>query len=208
MKALLIKDFYTLLKQMRIFVILILIFAVMPGTSITAFAIVYSAMLPMTAIAYDENCKWSKLAAMMPYSVQSLVFEKYLLGYIMVAIAGAVSLASEYIQAAVRGTGAGLENLIVVAAIICVAVIMQAINLPFIYRFGVEKGRFVYLAFFMSVVGILAFFERQTDAIVGKLSQIQIGGAAIAVILILVTILLNAGSILLSVKLYKKRNMA
>lgn len=207
MKALLIKDFYTLLKQMRIFVIIILIFAVMPGTSITAFAIVYSAMLPMTAIAYDENCKWSKLAAMMPYKVKSLVFEKYLLGYIMVAIAGVVSLASEFILAAVRGTETGIENLIAVAAIICVALIMQALNLPFIYRFGVEKGRFVYLAFFVVVIASTAFFEEQLDVVVTSLSHVRINGVGIAVGLVLTTILLNIGSILLSIKSYQKRNL-
>jgi len=53
MKALLLKDFYTLIKQIKIFIIMIIIFAAIPGYSIAGFAMVYAAMLPITAMAYD-----------------------------------------------------------------------------------------------------------------------------------------------------------
>ena len=42
------------------------------GSSTASFAFVYSAMLPITAMAYDERSKWDKLAAMMPYSKRSI----------------------------------------------------------------------------------------------------------------------------------------
>ncbi|MEA4890523.1 MAG: ABC-2 transporter permease [Clostridiaceae bacterium] len=73
MKGLLLKDYYTLFKQAKIFILLILVFAVMPGESMTSFAVVYAAMLPITALAYDERAKWDSLAAMMPYSVRNIV---------------------------------------------------------------------------------------------------------------------------------------
>lgn len=206
MKALLIKDFYTLIKQMKLFVILILVFAIMPGASVTAFAIVYSTMIPMTAIAYDENCKWDRFAAMMPYSAKSLVFEKYVFGYIMTVFATLISALSELITKLVTGEGFGIENLAVLAAIVCVALIMQALNLPFIYKLGVEKGRFVYLAFFVLVFAVFGLFEIDIMPAIGTLPNIQISIVLLAVVLFAVTIACNVGSVLLSVRFYTKGN--
>ena len=67
MKGLLLKDWYTLIKQMKIMLVLMLVFACVPGYSMAAFAVVYAAMLPVTALAYDERSKWDELAAMPPW---------------------------------------------------------------------------------------------------------------------------------------------
>ena len=80
MKGLLLKDWYTLIKQMKIMLVLMLVFACVPGYSMAAFAVVYAAMLPVTALAYDERSKWDELAAMLPYSVREIVGGKYVLG--------------------------------------------------------------------------------------------------------------------------------
>ena len=48
----------------------------------------YAAMMPISALAYDENCKWDQLAAMMPYSVRDIVLSKYLFGYICLLATG------------------------------------------------------------------------------------------------------------------------
>ena len=51
---------------------------------------VYAALLPVTALAWDEQSKWDGLAKMMPYSKFELVFSKYTVGYISVAAAAAL----------------------------------------------------------------------------------------------------------------------
>jgi len=84
MKGLLIKDFFVISKQLKIFIAALIIFSIMPGYSLSVFAILYSGLLPITALAYDERSKWNNLAAMMPYSMGEIVFSKYLLGYICV----------------------------------------------------------------------------------------------------------------------------
>ena len=97
MKGLLLKDWYTLIKQMKIMLVLMLVFACVPGYSMAAFAVVYAAMLPVTALAYDERSKWDELAAMLPYSVKEIVGGKYVLGVTAVAAAGAVAAAAQLI---------------------------------------------------------------------------------------------------------------
>ena len=66
MKGLLIKDWKTLLKQMKVMLVIVVVLACIPGTYMAAFALFYAAMLPITALAYDERAKWDELAAMMP----------------------------------------------------------------------------------------------------------------------------------------------
>ena len=111
MKGLLLKDWYTLIKQMKIMLVLMLVFACVPGYSMAAFAVVYAAMLPVTALAYDERSKWDELAAMLPYSVREIVGGKYVLGVTAVAAilqhntSGVISRAGEGITSA-----KGMEN--------------------------------------------------------------------------------------------------
>ena len=68
MKALILKDTYVMWKQTKVLLILILVFSCLPGAFYPTFAVVYAAILPYSAMAYDERSKWDQLAAMLPYS--------------------------------------------------------------------------------------------------------------------------------------------
>ena len=76
---------------MRAFLVLIIIFSIMPNMPISPFAMIYAAMLPINALAWDEQSKWNNLADMMPYSKFQLVFTKYLFGYICLFCAALLS---------------------------------------------------------------------------------------------------------------------
>ena len=60
MKALMLKDTYVIWRQMKYFLVMILIFSALPSGFNNAFAVVYAAMLPYTALAYDERSKWDQ----------------------------------------------------------------------------------------------------------------------------------------------------
>ena len=92
MQALILKDFYVMWKQTRIFLLVILVFSAIPGSFNAVFAVIYSAMLPYTAMAYDERSKWNQLAAMMPYSDRDIVLSKYAFGWLFILAATAASL--------------------------------------------------------------------------------------------------------------------
>ena len=94
MSALILKDFYVLWRQARYFLILILVFSAIPGSFNATFAVVYTSMLPYTAMAYDERSKWDQLAATMPYSQRDLVLSKYVFGWLAAGAAVCISLLS------------------------------------------------------------------------------------------------------------------
>ena len=84
MKALIIKDTYVIWRQMKYFLVLILLFSALPSGFNNAFAVIYTSMLPYTALAYDERSKWDQLAAMMPYSTRDAVRSKYVFGWLCI----------------------------------------------------------------------------------------------------------------------------
>ena len=202
MKGLLLKDWFTLVKQMKMFLAFIVLFSVMPGTGMTAFAIIYAAMLPMTALAYDERSHWDAFAAMMPYSTFAIVFGKYVLGYLAILGASLLALAAQSILVLLQHTTVTSEALIVIAVTLLAATLIQSISLPFMFRFGTEKGRIFFLLLMcVFIVSGSAFRQQLASAFSGRTIALPL----LAALAVIFTVLLNAASVLCSLHLQKRK---
>lgn len=202
MKALLLKDCYTLIKQIKIYIIMIIIFAIIPGYSISSIAMIYAAMLPITALAYDERSKWNSLAMMMPYSDESIVGSKYILGYIAVAVASLLSITAQIVLNLIKNTAFEIESFLSIILIACIATVLQAFNLPFMFKFGVEKGR---LAFFALIAIATALGVLFGDNLSGFLSTSYANIYTVMLVSIIFTLVVNLISVSISIGIYKKR---
>lgn len=199
MKGLLLKDYYTITKQIRIYLLILVIFAFLPGFPAFLFAIVYSSMLPITAIAYDEHSKWNRMAEMMPYSETELVLSKYVLGYIAVVLIWILSIVVQTVLELIAGIKGDSLTDPQYITLICVALGFEAVILPLMFKLGVEKGRIILIALAGGVTFCISFFG-------GKLSSIKALEADPAGVMIISTaaaIIMNVLSVLLSVHLYK-----
>ncbi|NCC08384.1 MAG: ABC-2 transporter permease [Clostridia bacterium] len=206
MKGLILKDGFTLMKQAKLFLVMILIFSIVPvyGSATAMFTVVFAAKLSITSMSYDERSKWNTLAAMMPYSDTALVLSKYLLAYICILAASVLSVVGGVIRAIATGGVLEGEFLIYVVSAVCLAALMVALVFAFIFRFGVEKGRLAYLA---SIVLVMVIGGGATQFL-PKLTGIEsISAAAVVIILAAFTIVVSATSIALSVKFYKKNRL-
>lgn len=202
MSGLLLKDFYTLIKQMKVFIAMIVIFSLLPNFSMTGFAIIYAAMLPITAMAYDERSKWHQLAAMMPYSVRDLVLSKYLLGYGTVGATFVMVLIARLILGAIKGQPAGGAELMTIFITANAALIIEAVNLPLMFRFGVEKGRMLLLV----LVAMLVMAAMASVSLLSTLvDQAPAGMLRIAALSAAATVAVNILSIRIAFGLYGKR---
>ena len=149
MKALIQKDFYVIWKQMRIFVVVILLLSIVNSAFNIVFLVVWCSMLPYTAMAYDERSHWNQLAAMMPYSKRDVVLSKYVLGWLCMATASLLCLAARMVL------GHFLESEVdasIVLTSLCLGVISLDLTLPAVMRFGVERGRMIFLVVVFAVV--------------------------------------------------------
>lgn len=189
MKGLLVKDFLVITRHLKFFLLLILVMAVLGGSSMAPVAILLGAVLPMTAIAYDEQSNWSTLAAMMPYSKNDTVLSKYLLGYFCIAGITVLYLLAQLVLSAL-GYGNFTESLSMLYFALLSGLLLLAVNTPILFKFGVQKGRFVFillLAFLTAAGTILHDLDM-------SVSLNLLGGLLPAIIIIAV----NAASVRLS----------
>lgn len=205
MKALLKKDIFVFIRQMRLFLLMITIFAVLPGINMTTFAIVYCGMLPYVAMAYDERSKWTELAAMMPYTPGDIVLSKYALGWLAIVAATALSTAAHLILGRILPSTYSLA-LSEVLPSLCIGFIMMAVTLPLMFRFGVEKGR---LLFILLIVVLACGGAGLVQGVVGSDGEIP---AALNTFFLLgipaLAVVLTAISVPLSIVLYNRRKYA
>lgn len=202
MKGLLLKDIYVLTKQMKLFVLMAVVFAVLPGQSMNSFAVIYAAMLPYTSIAYDERSKWDQMAAMLPYSPKQIVIAKYMLGYLCVLGISALSLLVKLLLPFFGQLFSDHPNSpATLLPTTCLGLLMLAVTLPFMLRFGVEKGRMIFI---FVMVGIAVWAASMVEVIAGF--QAVPSGLLYAA-MAAATVAVNAVSICVSIRLYPHRNV-
>ncbi len=201
MKGLVLKDIFVITKQskMLLFVLVIFAFSAAADETMIPFVIFYASLLPVTALAYDEHAKWNTLAKMMPYSPFEVVFSKYVLGYIMVALAGAICLIAQTMISAVKNSSVGAESSFLLLFYMAVALLIQTVDFPLMFRFGVEKGRlwFMLLTVATIIVTVAAgtnLFDRSADA---ELSTWVVPASAV-----ILAVFANIVSIFISIKFY------
>lgn len=200
MKGLLIKDWKTLVKQTKVMLAITALLACVPSTYMSAFALFYAAMLPVTALAYDERAKWDELAAMMPYTAKAIVGSKYVLGLMLVLPVLALSILSRLL---VHSTPIVSEDTMSLLITACLSLILMAINLPFMFRFGVEKGRLIYIVLTcVFVITGVTYADKLADMVSGfetvMVTTVPLLLLAAAVIALLL-------SYVISVRVYRAR---
>ena len=193
MKALVLKDFYVLWKQMRMFLLIMVLLSVVGGIFNSVFVVVWCAMLPYTAMAYDERSHWDQLAAMMPFSKRDLVLSKYVLGWLCMAAATVLSLA---FQTAAFAFNHEAPSLSVWAMCFLGGTLALDLTLPMVFRFGVEKGRwgFMIIVFGVAVLG---------GVVAGAAEELPGMPVPAMALLPLAAVAATAVSIPLSMKLYR-----
>ena len=200
MKALIIKDTYVIWRQMKYFLILILIFSALPSGFNNAFAVIFTSMLPYTALAYDERSKWDQLAAMMPYSTRDAVLSKYVFGWLCI---GGAAVLSGLLQMALSLVVDRVFLPGVMVLSVLGAVCILAISLPLMFRMGVEKGRLAMFLVIFLVCGAAGAIAHIAES-VGSGTVFAFQGPVLGVTL-LAALVLTAVSVPLSMRFYTKR---
>jgi hypothetical protein len=192
-KGLLLKDIYELWGQAKTVLILIAVFLLLgsAGTGFSGIGLLLCAMLPTNCIGYDERAKWNRYALSMPLSVRDIVFSKYLLGYLGLAVGVLVKVLSMFLPFSTGGWNSLLLTL-------SVALLYLALQLPILFRCGLESGRIWMMlisVFFAVAVTFLGEMSMVPELELGKYSWV----------LLVLAILLQIPSIALSVRLFRSR---
>lgn len=204
MKALIRKDAYVLWKQLKYFLLMVLVLSCIPGAYNSIFIVLYAAMLPYTALAYDERSKWDQLARTMPFSDWDIVLSKYVLGWILTLISLVAAVILHLVLFPLLGRTPAPGSLL---PSFFMALCILAVSLPPLFRFGVEKARLsMFLVISLICGGTGALVSLFDTGVAGD--AILVGGrsltALLGIALPVTAIALTAISIPLAVKCYRK----
>lgn len=169
MLGLIKKDLIIMVKRMNPMQLLILFVVVIPISQFPQYTLIsislvisyMASILVSTSFTYDAASKWDEYAIALPFSAKQIVKAKYMLVLILMVIAFAL-MGITFLFCLM----AGLSNLddlkLALLASLLFAVTYNAIQIPLIYKFGVEIGKyslFVMLLIPYMVMGIVQIFK-------------------------------------------------
>ena len=210
MKGLLLKDFYMAAKYCRTYLLIGIVFIAVSFAgpeSQNMFFVFYPCllcgMIPVNLLAYDERSRWLEYSGTLPYTKAQIVSGKYLVGII---VQGAMLIAvgiAQGVRMHLAGTFGWGEFALFMGSIYAMAAVTSSISLPFMFRWGVEKGRIAYYCMigFVCAAGYLGsvFFTESR--------KVTAAGSLVPWAMILLGTAIYAASWLASIALYQKREV-
>ena len=208
MKGLLLKDWYMMKKYCRAYLLItVIFFAVSCVSDNNLFFALYPCllcgMIPVNLLSYDERSGWIRYSGTLPYTKAQLVSAKYLTHlFTMLAILAATGII-QTVRMALNAAFDWGRLLVTLIAMFMLTVIAASICLPFIFRFGTEKGRIVYYV----MIGIFCGGVALVSNLFTENPVVKIDSNMLLICLFLVGCGLYAFSWALSITFYKRRNM-
>ena len=160
MTGLIYKDFLALKGHLSTYVVFFVIYGglciagVFSPSVLAGMVVLISIITPMTTVTSDDISRWNRFAIATPACRRGVVAGKYLFTLLMVLLSTAVV---SLLMVALSPTGrldAPLgEVLLAVLACGGIALLMNAVVLPLLLKFGAEKARMVSMALFLAVFG-------------------------------------------------------
>lgn len=164
MTALILKDIATLKKTLLLSITLFIALVVYGVYENEIFMIpLICTMIPLilTAIAfgYDTKSKFEQFAFSMPIKKSSFVLSKLFFAFVF-GLFGSVCL---FVQLVIKSE-MSIDNIIFISLITLVAsVLISAIQLPFILKYGAEKGRLIMVLTYFIVFSLSSLLKAKSD---------------------------------------------
>lgn len=128
---------------------------------ISAMTVLIAMMLPMSTFAFDDAARWNKYAAATPAGRRGVVKGKYLFALLTILAGSVLSAVFTLVLGLfLPQSGPLWEQMLVVPACAGVGVLLNAVILPFLVKFGAEKSRIISLIIFAAIFGGIAVLSQ------------------------------------------------
>lgn len=169
MKGLIIKDLCSISNYKKQYALILAFMSVWSIFSksfsfLAMYSILLGGMMVLSVMSMDEAVHFNRYALTMPISVKTLVKEKYVLVCICI---GAGSLLALIVEVIAMSTPwyEGTAEWIMINCLSSFFLIAYTITLPIIFKYGVEKARYAYMAVMLvmgAAIGISVYLTRNT----------------------------------------------
>lgn len=160
MKGLLYKDIVVLKKQISTLLVFVMVYGGFCVAGVFDFSIigvlvsVFGLTIPMSSVALDDAAHWDRYAAATPAGRKGIVAGKYLFTLLVILVSG---LAGTAIMLGMSATGLidnpPQELVVVILSCAAVTLLLDAVILPFLLKYGAEKARIVSMITFVLIFG-------------------------------------------------------
>ena len=208
MKGLLLKDWYMTKKYCRYYLFLIIGFIILSMMSsgnmfFVFYPCVLCGMIPVNLLGYDERSRFTEYAGTLPYTKTQIVSAKYLIGLFTQGAVLIVICVTQGVKMGIDGTFVLKELLVLIMLLLITASVASSLILPFIFQYGVEKGRVAYYV----MIGVMCAVSIIASNLLSKGFQADIKLNGILPIICIIGIVIYALSWYLSIVFYKKREI-
>lgn len=209
MKGLILKDLLNLRKYMKSLLTMVLLFVVMGvamsvPSMVAGVGIMFCMMVSLLAFSYDESSKWDAYGLSLPVTRRQSVAAKYLLALALIAVGTALGAGLSLLTMALTGHIALDELVGTAVGTASAGLLTVGLLFPFIYKFGVEKSRFIMILLFLVPFGGTYAWIRLVGPI-GPMAPGMLRATAVAAPILL--LLLCVASYFISQRIYEKKEL-
>lgn len=162
MTGLILKDVLILRKTLRSYLFMMIVYAAIAFTGVwTAdivgvLMVVTVTLLPMNVFAYDKQCQWDTYGLALPVGRTRTVAARYLCVLLLCVCSVALTaLLGAALYAAGR-VEEPVEFMVTCSVMGLMSVLVNAIMLPFLYKFGPERARMMFFGIMGGIVLLIA----------------------------------------------------
>lgn len=170
MKGLFLKDLYMMRHYCKIYLLITAAFLAASRISNSSMFFVFypcllCGMIPVNLLGYDERSHFLEYSATLPYTGGQIVSEKYLLGLFTQVMVLIIIGIMQGIKMQINGGFVLSDFMMLMLSVLCVSAVASSISLPFIFKYGMEKGRLAYYVMigFICAAGVLFAELFQSD---------------------------------------------
>ena len=206
MKGLILKDLYAIKGYFKLYLMIDALMILCSGIVeerifFMLYPCILTGILALSLIAYEEREKWSVYALTLPYTRAQVVASKYLIGLIIGGANTFAILLVRLVRMLVTNTFDAVEPISLFMLLTTACLMPAAIMLPFLFKFGAEKGRLIYYLSVGAVCGLLGAFGGMNVSVPTSLANL------ILPIVCVISLLCYIGSCFLSIKVYQKKEL-
>ena len=156
------KDFLIIKGNLKLIIVMLFVFFIMAlqGQFDISFVPSFIVVIVfMTTFSYDEYNKWDVYVTSLPNGRKNVVKSKYVASLILIMVSIIITLLLNCLVGVINHNlefSKFISNLIGGSF---ATILIQAIMFPFIFKFGIEKGRICLFVLTFVIVGIVRLFS-------------------------------------------------
>lgn len=206
MGGLMLKDFYTIKKQLLIMGVVVVIYGIYSiysgdASMVSIVTVLFGMLAPVNLFSSDEQCKWDIYANTLPATLDVYVISRYVFCTAFLVVMAGLATGINLLVTVLHPEN--VLNLTFIIEFLGLGMIYIALFLPVLFKMGAERGRIFLMAMYMIPFCIILFLEQNKmmpnlSALPFSFQYVKIGAG------ILIAVLYGI-SVLVSLSIYRKK---